>query len=128
MRRERKVFDMKKRSQLNHILIDHLNQLNFDWGKNKGALRWEEHFKALQEYRAKHGDCNVPTRRYKENIALGRFVTTLRSEYRKRKQNKTSVLTDDQINRLDAIDFCWRRISKKETSNMVEQCDSELFS
>lgn len=75
VRMERKKYDRDGASSLNDTRIAHLSSLGFNWGENKGDRKWEEHFRALQEYKAVHGDCRVPTK-YAENTALGRWVST----------------------------------------------------
>ena len=63
--------------------------------------------KELKEYKAEYGNCHVPTK-YKENTALGRWVSTQRSEYKKfcEGDEKTSM-TADKIRRLESIGFAW---------------------
>jgi hypothetical protein len=61
----------------------------------------------LKQYKAQFGNCHVPTK-YKENTALGRWVSTQRSEYKKfcDGDDKTSM-NADKIRRLESIGFAW---------------------
>ena len=61
----------------------------------------------LLSYKARFGNCHVPTK-YKENTALGRWVSTQRAEYKKYQegQEKTSM-NEDKIRRLEEIGFAW---------------------
>ena len=61
-----------KEGKLSHDRIDRLNAIGFDWtpprrgsrtrqrGGSKGD--WDTRFKALVQYKANHGDCNIPAR------------------------------------------------------------------
>jgi len=79
--------------------IDRLNSIGFSWvmagGGSKGD--WGTRFKELVKYKAKHGDCNVPSRQGK----LGTWVCQQRRTY------KTGELTRDRIDRLFNIGFKW---------------------
>ena len=61
----------------------------------------------LKLYKAKFGNCHVPTK-YKGNTALGRWVSTQRAEYKKYQEGvaKTSM-NADKIRRLEEIGFAW---------------------
>ena len=58
---------------------------------------WETRFKELVQYKAKHGDCNVPQRQGQ----LGWWAVTQRQSYRK------GELSQDRINHLNGIGFDW---------------------
>jgi hypothetical protein len=60
----------------------------------------------LIQYAAKFGNCHVPTK-YKENTALGRWVSTQRAEYKTFCKGEKSSLTAEKIRRLDSIGFAW---------------------
>ena len=40
--------------------IDRLNSVDFKWAQREAAVPWESRFNELVQYKAKHGDCNVP--------------------------------------------------------------------
>jgi Helicase associated domain len=72
---------------------------------------WEKRYKELQQYINDHGDPHVPTK-FKENRALGRWVSTQRNMYKKfREQAKFNNLDTTEILRrirlLDRLGFSW---------------------
>lgn len=63
--------------------------------------------KQLKEYKIKHGDCNVPTK-YKQNTALGRWVSTQRSEFKKFCHgDEAAAIDSERIRMLESIGFVW---------------------
>ena len=50
--------------------------------------------------------CHVPTK-YKQNTALGRWVSTQRAEYKKYCEGEKSNMTSDKIRRLEEVGFAW---------------------
>ena len=84
-----------------------LEGLGFDWGMKKGDDAWRLRFGELNEYTLTHGNCNIPTK-YKANPALGRWVSTQRSHYKKKQEGKRSPLTEEQIDLLEGVGFVWK--------------------
>ena len=88
-----------KKNKLSQDRIDRLNVVGFDWMPPRGAgskeRPWEIRFNELVQYKAKHGDCNVPRSRGQ----LGRWVHNQREKY------KTGKLSQDRIDRLNGIGF-----------------------
>ena len=80
--------------------IQRLDELGFVWDPFTAA--WEETFTALVAYKQQHGDCNVP-QKWRENPTLGGWVSSLRTKYR------TGRLSQERIERLDALGFEWAR-------------------
>ena len=71
------------------------------------TLKFTYSQKQLEEYKTEHGDCNVPTK-YKHNTALGRWVSTQRSEFKKfQRGNKKAAIDSERICRLESIGFIW---------------------
>ena len=69
--------------------------------------KWILRFEELKAYKAKHGDCLVPTRS-PEYLQLGPWVSTQRAEYKKRMQKqKSSRMTPERIRLLESIGFAW---------------------
>ena len=66
----------------------------------KAQVPWETRFDELVQYKAKHGDCDVPTKQGK----LGTWVGTQRGAYR------DDTLAQDRIDRLNSIGFKWTRM------------------
>jgi len=96
-----------KSSSLNDGRLARLQSIGFRWAKRKGQASWEEKFRELKEYKAEYGNCHVPTK-YKENTALGRWVSTQRSEYKKFCEGDTkTAMTAEKVRRLESIGFAW---------------------
>ena len=78
-------------------------------GMNSSA--WEKQFTQLLKYRAKHHNCNVPTR----GSSLGRWVSKMRKQYRtydlcKEKPNDWNDEMEKRYLRLKEVGFvfCFR--------------------
>lgn len=95
-----------KNSSLTDSRLERLESVDFRWAKRKGIHSWNEKFKELCEYQQEHGNCHVPTK-YRQNTALGRWVSTQRSDYKKFQEGKKSTMTEDKISRLESIGFAW---------------------
>jgi hypothetical protein len=70
-----------------------------------GDLRrpsWEDRLSELVAYHRIYGNCNVP-QRYRENIKLGKWVTTLRQQYK----GNRSPLSTLRIQTLESLGFEW---------------------
>jgi hypothetical protein len=81
--------------------IRRLNEIEFVWDHHRNRLSWDEMFLLLQEYKRQHdGDCNVP-HPWPENPKLRWWVQNQRSA------KKAGTLTEEKIQRLDAIGFQW---------------------
>lgn len=90
---QRKIMGKLSKEQINR-----LNEIGFEWDPLSSV--WEENFKLLKNYKAQHGNCNVPAR-WSENPKLGAWVSTQRIFY---KQGKMS---QEHMPRLKAIGFVW---------------------
>lgn len=77
-----------------------LDEIGMVW--SAAAERWEAAYALAKEYRVAHGDLHVPARYKAENgYALGEW---LRSQ---REKKAAGTLTQEQIERLDAIGIQW---------------------
>ena len=70
---------------------------------NNRKDRWLTVYEELNEYKAKHGHCNVSTKLG----SLRGWVGTQRREYRKLVGGERSVMTDERLRKLEAIGFEW---------------------
>lgn len=77
--------------------------------------KWMTKYKALVEYKNKHGDCRVPKRYAGNNqFLLGSWVCKQRVYYKKFQEAKNdrekdaSEITEDRIKLLNAIGFPWQ--------------------
>jgi len=85
-----------------------LESVGFLWAKRrKGQPTWDLKFDELIRYREKHGDCLVPTK-YKDNPALGRWVSTQRAQYKLMQEGKVSTMTKERVAGLEEVGFAWR--------------------
>jgi hypothetical protein len=76
---------------------------------------WNGRFEELKRFGTKHGDCNVPLRRY-PGKSLGSWVKYQRQQYRKYvAKDPTSKMTPERIRKLESVGFQWKpRLSKRE--------------
>lgn len=123
---EKKAKDEGKSTSLTDEKVEMLEKVGFIWAKRKGQSAWEEKFRELQDYKLKHGTCNVPTKN-KHNRALGRWVSTQRANYKRLQQgNPPKQRRTDweeakrRIRRLNGIGFAWSLLPTS-TENGYEQ-------
>ena len=77
--------------------IDRLSSIGFKWALKGKDTPWDTRFDELVQYKAKHGDCNVP----KESGKLGLWI------YNQRKVYKDGKLEQGRIDRLNSTGFKW---------------------
>jgi len=107
-RMEYKLLQDKQKSSMTPTRLEALQNLGFVWAKRKGQATWDAKFQQLQEYKAEHGDCLIPTK-YTNDPALGRWVSTQREHYRLYKAgDKKSKMTTKKIELLQTMGFIWR--------------------
>jgi hypothetical protein len=100
VRRHRK----QNKKHLTELHISRLDEIGFIWDVSKA--KWESAFKELMIYREKYGDCWVKHDYISSN---GLNLLSWISKQRQLKQK----LSDDQISRLDEIDFIWEPHNQK---------------
>ncbi len=59
-------------------------------------------------YKEVHGNCNVP-RKWKKDPTLGEWVHFQRRQYRLKQLNRRNHMTEERIQKLEAIGFEWSR-------------------
>ena len=69
--------------------------------------RWDEHYQRLLRYKAEHGHCVIPQNYPKDLIALARWCRRQRHQYKRKKQNKSSSMSDTRQRLLDQAGFVW---------------------
>jgi len=99
---------------LSHDQIRRLEELGFEWNKNKSFEDW---FGELAAFKTKHGHCTPPSTRtdtHTEYGSLGRWCCSVRHshKYIQEGKSKRRPLSQDQIGRLDALGFVWNKIKK----------------
>jgi superfamily II DNA or RNA helicase len=85
------------RTSLTVEQVKRLDSLGFSW--DPIAEQWEEHFKALEEFRKREGHCRVTHLGKELGLNLGTWVSNLRKI-----KNK---LNPSQVSRLDQLNFSW---------------------
>jgi hypothetical protein len=91
-----------KTSSMTLSRIQELESLGFEWSSH-GTL-WEVRLSELADDRKIHQHCNVP-RCYSENIKLGTWVGTQRTNYRLHLEAKPSLMTTSRIQALERLGF-----------------------
>lgn len=107
-RMEYKLLMDKNKSSMTEERLEALKNIGFTWAKRKGQATWDAKFTQLLEYKRVHGDCLIPTK-YSKDLALGRWVSTQREQYRLFKQNDPkSKMTAERARKLEEVGFVWR--------------------
>ena len=79
-----------------------------------------EKYHELREYKNQHGNCDVATK-YSPNPALGRWVSTQRSEYKKFRDGTSKHMTQEKINKLNRLGFKWEMLPNRSNSSSDEE-------
>lgn len=95
-----------KRGELSSEQIHELEDLGMIWSKH--GSKWEQNYKAAEEYFASYGNLRVPHNyRTPTGICLGVWITNQRNIYLGKKQG-AAPLSQRQIERLNAIEMVWK--------------------
>jgi len=109
----------QKDEQSGKITQDRINKLDavgFDWDPRE--TQWNLRYELLRQYKKDKGDCQVPKSFAVDGVALGRWVNTQRVQYHKFQNDEQSAkITQDRINKLDAVGFDWGPIKTQWNSN-----------
>lgn len=107
-RMEYKLLMDGHKSSMTEERLQALASIGFTWAKRKGQATWDAKFEQLKEYKALHGDCLIPTK-YSKDLALGRWVSTQREQYRLMTQgDPRSKMTVERAKKLEEVGFVWR--------------------
>ena len=87
-----------------------LEDIGFVWDSHSAV--WSERLQDLVDYKRVHGHCNVPSR-YAENRQLAIWVKRQRRQYKFYCEKQPSAMTEERINRLNAVGFEWDLKAKK---------------
>jgi len=114
-RREYRKFIDGEESQMNHERISRLEAIRFQWS-HFVPVSWERRYEDLANYKAEHGDCNVP-RNFESDPVLARWVNEQRRAYKKRQNGQKSQMNKHRIDKLEDLGFLWQvRRSASTTS------------
>jgi len=97
----------RKKGKLSDDQIRQLNELGFSWAPRGDS--WDSTYTLLVEYIKTHGHCNAPS----DFPVLGRWVN------KQRQAVKLGTLTQDRIERLNAIGFVWN-ILESSWNEMID--------
>lgn len=96
------------KSSMTEDRLQALASIGFTWAKRKGQATWDTKFAQLKEYKELHGDCLIPTK-YSKDLALGRWVSTQREQYRLMMQgDPRTKMTQERAKKLEEVGFVWR--------------------
>ena len=108
---QRKCFKNSNMSAERKTILD---AIGFVWdavdrrgGSQHDDGKWNLWLEELNEYKKEHGDCLVP-QGYNDNPKLGSWVHNQRAEYQLMKTGKKSKITEERVEKLEAIDFVWK--------------------
>ena len=113
VKRQRYQYKLKnegKRSTMSDERVAALEEVGFVWDSHSAV--WDERLHDLLDYKQANGDCNVPSR-YAENRQLAVWVKRQRRQYKFFCENLPSSMTEQRIQRLNAIGFQWDLKNKK---------------
>lgn len=88
----------RRKGRLTLEQIDLLDRIRFTW--DPYSTEWRTNYVALAEYKAKHGNCEVPGKS-REYPVLGRWVKQQRS------LNARGELSEERVTLLNRIGFDW---------------------
>ena len=96
------------KGKLTEEQIERLNRIGMYWG-NRNDRQWNQGYQEAKRYFEAHGDLKVPVNYVSpEGYALGKWVK--RQRYTRLNPEKSSgALTEERIERLDAIGMRWER-------------------
>jgi hypothetical protein len=103
-RREYKLHQEGKKSNLTTFRIQELESLGFEW--NGHGVTWEARLSELADYRKIHGHCNVP-QRCSEYPKLANWVFTQRCQYKVNPEGKKSHIKLSRLKELENLGFDW---------------------
>lgn len=127
------------KSCLDKSRVRKLEGIGFEWGDNwksktltppsmepkkeRRKYTWEERYAQLVEYKARFGNTRVP-QYWPEDPKLNHWVNEQRKNYRFRKEGKRNNMSDERLERLEALGFEFsilKRRSKKRPADEPEQ-------
>jgi hypothetical protein len=97
-----------KRSHITRQRMDMLNEIGFDWVKDK-ETQWNDKLNELIVYKRVFDHTNVP----RSQGSLGMWVRRQRRNYKLISIGKTSPLTEERIYALESIGFLWSHGRRK---------------
>lgn len=107
----------QKKSSMSEEKVQALESIGFAWAKRKGEASWMIKYNELKRFVAEHGHCDVATK-YQPNPALGRWVSTQRSEYKAlQRSGRSRHMTQAKINMLNGLKFKWEMLPQRSSGS-----------
>mmetsp|Transcript_9742 Transcript_9742/g.19716 ORF Transcript_9742/g.19716 Transcript_9742/m.19716 type:complete len:867 (-) Transcript_9742:49-2649(-) len=111
-RKQKKLLDDGKHSQLNQQRIELLNKIGFDWRPSESGgierlrspernLEWDQLFEKLKEYKEQTGHCSPK----KKVPKIGNWVSGQRRLWARNQKGETTTLTEERVAKLQSIGF-----------------------
>ena len=96
-----------KKGELSQDRVDKLDHIDFFWGKDfPPRVSWEERFEEAEKYQQQAmGDVPVNP---SNPTPLAKWVSQQRKEYKRTKKGAPSLLSLEQIEKLNGIGFNWK--------------------
>jgi len=114
----------EKPSAMTKERIDQLNAINFPWIVNDNTA-WKSNLLLLKEYEEKYGHFRI--NRSLGYDKLGKWVDCQRTEYRKWMNGKTSSMTQERIDQLNALGLPWEGIVSWESKMELLKAYKEKY-
>lgn len=104
---QQRKYHTQKGYNLKQERVDKLERLGFSWGsKHPSPPTWDEMFQQLLAYWKRFHNCNLPLSS-SNPTPLAKWAAYQRKEYKLLKKGQTSLLMDEQIAKLNGIQFNW---------------------
>jgi hypothetical protein len=87
--------------------------------RHQHTSNWMDHLREAAEYQKKNGHCAIP-HEYPPNQQLARWAKRQRYQYKRYQCGKQSSMTNERVQALETLDFCWDA-HKKTWSARYEQ-------
>lgn len=105
----------ERKDKLSEERRDRLNAIGMIWSKPDS---WEVRYALAKVYYAEHGDLNVPPKYVSDGIWLSKWLNEQKQIYSGRR--KCKQLTQEQIERLEAIGMNWNNRNAEANENAWE--------
>eukprot|EP00526_Cylindrotheca_closterium_P018352 CAMPEP_0113601508 /NCGR_PEP_ID=MMETSP0017_2-20120614/266_1 /TAXON_ID=2856 /ORGANISM="Cylindrotheca closterium" /LENGTH=364 /DNA_ID=CAMNT_0000509805 /DNA_START=24 /DNA_END=1118 /DNA_ORIENTATION=- /assembly_acc=CAM_ASM_000147 len=126
VQKQRYLATLKKKGTKTNLTDDReqkLNELGFEWHPSNTS--WDNQYKKLCEYKAKHGNCHVP-RPYPADPKLSNWVFNQRSEYSRKQRGMKNSLTVEREAKLDTLNFRWAIMGKKKGGSSPDMPNADV--
>lgn len=100
-----------KKGKLSQDRIDKLNKLGVRWNPQKD--KWSTYYMYAKKYYKEIGNLDIPYDFEIDGLSLGRWISVQRQAYNGRQD---TILTNEQIEKLEAIGMVWKGDAKTQTS------------